>query len=161
MDSATKSWFWGIVIAFVLALVAYLIEHGSSESEARRSGISSALNMALLGVIFTALIANNFESKEQLEKALPHIKSPTLQSIVGDLAELDQTIAGSPGSEKIYEITMDPLRQVLSRNISQAKQGIIETETVAQTINLASDLIRRSWGSGDDELYFTVRMVGY
>ena len=146
MDSATKSWFIGIVVSFVLALIAYLIEHGSHENEARRAGISSALNMALLGVILTALIANNFDSKAQLERAIPRIKSPTLQSVVGDIAELDQMVAGSPGNEKIYEITMDPLRQALSHGISQAKQGVIETGSVAQTINLTSDLMKEARG---------------
>ena len=144
MSTAEYSWVVGIVISVLLAALTFALEQSSSGNRSKKGALSSALNTALLGVILTALVSHNIETRSTLDQAIPKMKLQTWQTIVGDIETLDQDLSRSEGYGRIHEITMEPLRQLLSSSIAEAKQGVIKTKSVAQTVTLATDLMQEA-----------------
>jgi hypothetical protein len=132
----TAQWAW-VVTAAVAALLGWLTAKFDNDKKAIAYMV--ALLVASVGAsvaLYFELVGIRADQAGVLGRVVPTIKSPIWNSVVQDIAEYDRQNPGSTLEETLNE----PLRQAISRNINQAREGYIEipdrNEVVVVTLRL-------------------------
>jgi hypothetical protein len=129
-------WAW-LITAAVAALLGWLTAKFVDDKKAIAYMV--ALLVASVGgsvALYLELVGIRADQASVLGRVVPTIKSPIWSSVVQDIADYDRQNQGNALEETLNE----PLRQAISRNINQAREGYIEipdkNEVVVVTLRL-------------------------
>ena len=127
----------GVLFSIILGGVAYFLERR------RTSNADPALGatLALLGIVLSGLIAHDFQEQARFEAAVPQIQSSSLRLLAGDIASLDRDLRESTKLLGVRELILEPVRQVLSSSIENARGGRVVLESKAQAMRMAATIM--------------------
>src|ERR1700722_6115134 len=129
---------WAFVVTVIVAIVLGLLTARWDNDKKTLAGIVGLL-VACIGTsvaLYFEVVGIRVEQSSVLGRVVPTVKSPIWNSVVQDIADYDRQNTGPPFEETLNE----PLRRVISRSISQAREGFIEipdkNEVVLVTLRL-------------------------
>jgi hypothetical protein len=137
----TKTFLIGFLISIVGGIISYIV---SLKNEQKAVVLGNTIIVTLLGASISLFLSAINETKKAFANAIPTIRTETLQGLSRDIYNLDKEIQSTPEYSEIHEIILEPLRLKLSKNILEARNGIIELTSIEDTINIASALINRA-----------------
>lgn len=133
---SAAQWTWLVTVS-VSVLVGWLAVRYDNEKKA----ISYLMALVTCGIgasfaLYLEVSSIRVEQAAVLARILPTLKNPIWNSVVQDIAEYDRQNSATPLEGTLYE----HLRQVISRNINQAREGFIEipdkNDAVAVTLGI-------------------------
>ncbi len=138
----------GFAISIVCGFASYIV---SLKNTSKAVVLGNTIIVTLLGTLISLFLSTIIETKQAFARVIPSITTETLQRLSREIYNLDKEIQSSTEYVEIHEIILEPMRLQLSKNIVDAKNGIIELKTIEDTINIASTLINRA----RDKVYVT------
>jgi hypothetical protein len=140
MMSARSVEYTLIVVTVIFTIVAYVLERRAAEGSKRASAVNWSLCVGVLFTNLTFLIAHDAKTDQLMDERVPQVRQEPLRLLVNDIAALDRE-TGTASNSALNRVTMDRLRAVLSKDITDALRGVFVVKSLEETINLASDLM--------------------